>query len=112
MTEPAGAGRRRPFAQSIACDQQLGEDLAGVQIAHEGHRPRMAERAGQAAAHLGRDAHRAAIGFGNVDRLHLAAVAEAQQPFARAIGGFLVVDDGRSRAAIARRKAFAQPLRQ
>ncbi len=53
----------------------------------------MAEAAGERAADLARDAQRAAVLLRDVDRLHLLAVIEAKQPFARAVGGDLLGDD-------------------
>src|SRR5690606_12894411 len=92
------------------CDQKLVEDLAGRQVAHHLLRAGMAEGTGERAADLGRDAQRAAALLGNVDGLDLdrpagAARGKAQEPFARAVARYLLVDDFRT----GDRETFAQP---
>ena len=86
-------GGRRPFAIAVARHHELADDLGRRQVAHQGLRAGVAEAAGERAADLARDADRAAILLGDVDRLGLVAVGEAQQPFARAVGRALLGDD-------------------
>ena len=67
----------------------------------------MAEGAGERAADLARNAQRAAAFLGDIDGLDLdrlagAARRKAQQPFARAVGGDLFVDDFRPGDRVAR----------
>ena len=76
---------RRPFAERVARQHHLADDLGGVEIAHQALRAGVAEVAGERAADLRRDAERAAILFGDVDAFDLLPVGEAQQPFARAV---------------------------
>ena len=68
-------GRIPPFAQVVARDLHLGDDLGGGQVAHQGLGAGMAEGAVERAAHLAGDAERAAIGFGDIDGLDLDALA-------------------------------------
>ncbi len=72
---------------------QLPDDLAGRQVAVEALLAGRAERAVERAACLRRDAQRAAVVLGDVDRLHRVAVAGVEQPLARAVGGGGVADD-------------------
>ena len=83
--EHARPARRRPFAVRIAGHEELGDDLAGIQIAHHALGAGVAEGAGKRAAHLGGDAERAAILLRDVDGFHLAAIGEAQQPLSRPV---------------------------
>src|SRR4029078_4505292 len=53
----------------------------------------MAEGAGQRASDLARDAERAAVLLGDIDRLHLLAVIEPEQPFAGALDRDLLRHD-------------------
>ena len=88
---------RRPFAERVARHHHLADDLGRGEVAHQALRAGMAERAGQGAADLRRDAERAAILLGDVDGLDLLPVGEAQQPFARAVGrGCARVTSGRA----------------
>ena len=99
---------RRPSAGAVApgqspmrsrASENLADDLLGLEVAHQPLRAGVAERAGERAADLARDAQRAAIVLGDVDRLDLgrarlmAALGEPQQPFARAVGGDLLGGD-------------------
>src|SRR3546814_2259756 len=59
----------RPFAERVAREQHLPDDLARGQVAHEPHRAGVAETAVQGAADLARHAERAAVGVG--DEHHL-----------------------------------------
>src|SRR5262245_9669787 len=68
---PARARGSQPITEAIARDHDLPDDLAGREVAHEPLRAGMAERAGERAADLARDAKRAAVGLGNVDALDL-----------------------------------------
>ena len=69
------------------------------QVAHETLRAGVAERTGERAADLGRDAQRAAIDLRDVDALDLRALVERprrghpQQPLARAVLRDLLADD-------------------
>jgi hypothetical protein len=87
------ATRRRPFAQIVAGDHDLADDLGRGQIAHQALGAGMAERTGQRAAHLRRDAQRAAIGIGDIDGLDLVPAGHAQQVFPRAVGRDLAAHD-------------------
>ena len=95
----AGGGRAGPVADAVARQQDLADDLLRLEVAHQPLRAGVAERAGERAADLARDAQRAAVVLGDVDRLDLgraglmAALGEAQQPFARAVGGDLLGGD-------------------
>ena len=85
-----------PIAKAVSCDQQLGKDFLGCQIAHQFLRAGMAEGAGEGAADLGGNAKRAAAFFGNIDgfdinRLARAARGKAHQPFACAVIGNLLL---------------------
>ncbi len=85
-------------AEPVAGKQQLGEDFLSRQVAHQPLRAGVAEIASQRAAHLAGDAERAPALLGNVDGLDLdrasgAARREAQQPFAGAVVGDLLLDD-------------------
>ena len=102
------SGIRRPSAGGAAPGQSpmrsrasriWPDDLFRLEVAHQPLRAGVAERAGQRAADLAGDAQRAAVGFGDVDRLDLgrarlmAALGKPQQPFARAVGRHLLGDD-------------------
>ena len=83
----------------------------GRQIAHQPLRAGVAERAGERAADLARDAQRAAIVFGDVDGLDSPCRrASAQQPFARAVDRHLLGDDLRPVEGEASRQLGAQLL--
>ena len=106
--EQALAARRRPLAVGVARHQDLADDLAGGQIAHQALRAGVAERAGQRAADLRGEAERAAILLGDEHGLRLVAVGEAQQPLARAVVGALLQAD----AGPLEREALREPLAQ
>ena len=74
----------RPFAVGVARRHELADDLRRAEIAHQPLRAGVAEAAGQRAADLRGDADRAAVlgAVGDVDRLRLLPVAEAEQEFA------------------------------
>ena len=100
--DQAAVGGRRsagPVADAVARQQDLADDLLGLEVAHQTLRAGVAERAGERAADLARDAQRAAIVLGDVDRLDLgrarlvAALGKTQEPFARAVGGDLLGGD-------------------
>ena len=105
-------GGRRPFAERVASDQDLGGDLGRAEIAHQRHRARMAEAAAQGAADLGRDAERAPVFLGDEDRFDLLPIGKAEQPFARAVSRLLHRAHRRPSDGIALGKALAQPLGQ
>ena len=83
---------------------ELADDLGGRQVAVEALLAGRAERAVERAARLRRDAQRAAVVLRNVDRLDRVAVADVEQPLARAVGGGRVADrpSGRSIVAVGR----------
>jgi hypothetical protein len=82
----AGADARlRPFVKIVARHHDLAHDFARREVAHQLLRAGMAERTGQRAPHLGGDAQRAAIGFGDIDDLDLMPPGDAGEVFARAI---------------------------
>src|SRR4029450_4994361 len=79
-----------PFAEAVAGDQDLADDLAGGEIAHQLLGAGVTEAAGQGTADLARNAQGAAVFLGDVDGLDLLALAMAigakpQEPFARAV---------------------------
>ena len=78
-----------PFAQRIARQHDLADNLARRQIAHQTHRAGMAETAVQRAADLTRHAQRSPIRIGNEHHLIILPVVGPQQPFASAIVGHL-----------------------
>ena len=94
---PSGWAIRR----SVAGRHELADDFRRAEIAHQTLRAGVAEPAGEGAADLGGDADRAAIllPVGDVDRLGLLAVAEAEQEFAGVVraglhdGGLRPADD-------------------
>ena len=95
IREHAPLFRRRPFAQSVARQQQLADDFAWLQIADQALRAGVAKAAGQGAADLAGDAERATLRIGDVDAFGLLAVGEAQQPLAGPVGGGLRPADRR-----------------
>ena len=80
---PLGLGR--PFAQRVAGEHHLADDLCRLEIAHQLHRPGRAEAAVERAADLARHTQRAAVGVGNEHHLEIMAVVRPQQPLARAV---------------------------
>ncbi len=94
-----GALGAEKIAEPVARDHDLADDLAGRQIAHQALRAGMAERAGQRAADLARDAERAAVAFRDIDAFDqmrpLACVfaGKLEQPFAGAVGRHLLGHD-------------------
>ena len=112
-------GRRRagPVADPVPRDDELRHDLGGGQVAHEALRAGVAERAGEGAADLARDAQRAAIDLRNVDALDLGALVErtrrghADEPLARAVLRDLLGDDRRAVEGVDRgERAWRRPL--
>ena len=109
-------GRTRPVADAVARQQHLADDLRRLEVAHQSLRAGVAERAGERAADLARDAQRAAVGLGNVDGLDLggarlvAADGQPQQPLARAVDRHLLGGDLRAIQAIGLRQRGAQLL--
>src|SRR5690606_27109851 len=88
----------REVAKSLACDQQLVEDLTGGEIAHHALRAGVTEGTGKRTAHLAGNAQRAAALFRNVDGFDLdraasAARRETKQPLARAVRRNLLFHD-------------------
>ena len=68
---PRGPGQS---PMPVAGDDELGDDLGRGQVAHQALRARVAERAGERAADLARNAQSAAIDLGDVDALDLRAL--------------------------------------
>ena len=89
---------------------QLADDLAGREVAVEALLAGRAERAVERAARLRRDAQRAAVVLGDVDRLDRVAVADVEQPLARAVGRGGVADDRGPAIVASRRERLAQRL--
>jgi hypothetical protein len=81
-----GFAGHRPFAQIVAREHDLADDLGRGQVAHQLLGAGVAERTGQRAAHLAGDAERAAPVLGDVDGLHLVPAGDAEQILARAVG--------------------------
>ncbi|ENN89629.1 hypothetical protein RHSP_37267 [Rhizobium freirei PRF 81] len=114
-----GALRRfaiREITEPIARQQQLRQDLFCRQIAHQPLRAGMTEGTGERAADLARNAKRASALFRNIDGLDLdrtasAARREAQQPFAGAVVGDLLLDDLRTSDGEMRLQHLAHVLR-
>ena len=98
-----GGVEARKIAEPLARDDELRDDLARGEIAHQLLRAGMAESAVERAADLARNAERAAVALGNIDAFDLGAPVasidrgEPEQPFAGAVGGDLLVDDLRPR---------------
>jgi hypothetical protein len=94
-----GAGHAGPFAEAVARDHDLRDDLRSVQIAHQPLRAGVAERAIQRAADLRGNAERAAVAFGNVNRFDVVRLfsgrvgGKANEPLARAVGRYLFDHD-------------------
>ena len=63
----------REIAKPVARHHHLGDDLLGLEVAHQALRAGMAEGAGQRAADLAGDAERAAIDLGDIDAFDLGA---------------------------------------
>ena len=106
MSPPSpGPAARRPVANAVARQQDLADDLLWLEVAHQLLRAGVTERAGERAADLARDAQRAAIGLGDVDRFDLrgarlaSALGQPQQPLARPVGRHLLGDDLRAARA-------------
>ena len=106
---PAGVGHSPSASRALRIWPTISR---GAQVAHQRHRAGMAERAGQAAADLGRQAERAAPLLGDQHALDLLPVGEAQEPLAGAVARALLVDDLRPRDGAARGEAVAQRDRQ
>ena len=89
----------------------------GGEVAHQPLRAGVAERAGERAADLARDAERAAVGFRDVDALDLVRAlagmlaGQPQQPFARAVDRHLLGHHFRPRQREMRVERRAQLLR-
>ena len=80
-------GRLRPFVVGIAGQHDLTQDLRRRQVAFECLGAGMAELATQHAADLAGNAQGAPVFFGDEDTFGLAAVIEADQPFAGPVLG-------------------------
>ena len=87
---PFGLGR--PFAERVAGEHHLADDLRRLEVAHQPHRAGVAEGAIERAADLARHAQGAAVGVGDEHHLEVMAVVGAQQPFAGAVGRHLRLD--------------------
>src|SRR5215204_677878 len=98
-TKRSPSAGSRPFSRAPSGGDRLRRDLLRRQVADEPLRAGVAERAGQRAADLARDAERAAVALGDVDALDLgASVARARrrhadQPLAGAVLRDLLGDD-------------------
>ena len=95
-----GTHAAREIAEALARHQDLAEDFAGAEIAHQRLRAGVAERAGERAADLRGHAQRSAIFLRDIDGLDLdrrqigvQRIAVAEQPFARAVDRDLLGDD-------------------
>src|SRR4029450_8093114 len=106
-----------PVAEAVACEHDLAHDLAGGEIAHQALCSGMAERAGERAADLARDAERAAVSLGDVDAFDLVRLLAgmlaggAEEPLARAVDRGLLGHDLRPREREMRVERRAQLLR-
>ena len=71
--QAAAVGRlgARPIADAIAGEQDLADDLRHLEVAHQALRAGVAERAGERAADLARDAQGATVDLGYVDGFDL-----------------------------------------
>ena len=87
------AGRPRRCAQEVLGEPELGDDLAGGEVAAEALVAGRAEAAADGAAGLRRDAQRAAVVLGNEHGLDRVAVADVEQPLDGAVGRLLLADD-------------------
>ena len=104
--------RRRPFAERIARDHHLRDDLLRRQIAHQPLCAGVAEGAGQRAADLGGDAQSPAILLGDMNGLDLLAIGKAQEPFAGSVDRGERARYRRPLQHVARRELVAERLRQ
>ena len=113
MRQPARV-RPRPRPASRRCRSRASmiwpTISPGGEVAHQALRAGMAERAGQRAADLARDAQRAAVFLGDIDGLDLLAVGKPKQPFARAVDRDLLGHDLGPRQREARGQFAAQLL--
>src|SRR5262245_6440404 len=106
-----------PVAETVARDHDLADDLAGGEIAHQALRAGMAERAGERATDLARDAERAAVGLGDVDAFDLVRplagmfARQPDEPLARAVDRGLLGHDLGAREREPRVQRRAQLLR-
>ena len=115
-----GTGRRRrplPIVEPVARQDDLADDLARREIAHQALRAGMAERATERAADLAGNAQRAAIGLRDIDAFDVVRpirqfAREPQQPFARAVDRDLLGGDLRPRQREMLRQLGAEFLRQ
>src|SRR5690606_2483716 len=87
----------REIAEPVARGHKLREDLFGGEVTNELLRAAMAERAGERAADLARDAERAASLLGNIngfdlDRAPSAPRRKAEQPLTGAVVRNLLFD--------------------
>ena len=81
------------LAQEVLGEPELGDDLAGGQVAAEALVAGGAEAAAHGAAGLRRNAQRAAVVLGNEHGLDRIAVADVEQPLDGAVGGFVLRED-------------------
>src|SRR4030095_13433888 len=88
---------------------ELADDLARREIAVEALLAGGTERAVERAAGLRRDAERAAVIFGNVDRLDRVGAADVDQPLAGAVRSRRIADDPRRAGGDGRPGALAPP---
>ena len=93
VRQTAVFARRRPFAQKVAGQHDLADDLARGKVAHQTLGAGVAELTGQRAADLAGNAECAPVAFRDVDHLRLVAVGEGQQPLLRPVAGDLMAGD-------------------
>ena len=97
LRRPSSAVRRAALPGQFALRQpHLADDFRGAQIAVESLLSGGAKSAVHGAAHLTRDAQRAAIGFGDIDGLDPLDLVHSQHPFAGAILRHLLGHDLRN----------------
>jgi hypothetical protein len=88
-----------PAAQLVLGKPELGDDLAGAQVAAETLVPGGAEAAAHRTTGLRRNAQRAAVVFGDEDRLDGIAAAHVEQPLDGAVRETCSVMTGRARTS-------------
>ncbi|AMY70342.1 hypothetical protein AKL17_3109 [Frigidibacter mobilis] len=89
--------RHWPFAQVVARQHHLADDLARGQVAHQFLRAGMAERTSQRAADLAGNAQRPPRFLGDIDHLDLMPASDAHQVLAGAIRRHLLRHQFRDR---------------
>ncbi|PYM05634.1 MAG: hypothetical protein DMD82_10560 [Candidatus Rokuibacteriota bacterium] len=76
-----------PLGERAIREDELGDDLVHAEVALGAHRPRVAERASEAAADLGRQAERVAVLVGHEHRMNTPGVLEPEDELAAAVLG-------------------------